>query len=230
MFSLSSRQTDSLLEQPETGMGYQRVEVNLINNQTQTGYVFNAEWLQTDDAEPVIMDWKVRDRLKKAAAREINVIRSIRVIAEEKTITRNALKQETEGDKIAAESEKRFEDKAAIESNIEKTQGLEVFKRFTAYQNDRRIRADGSLLPGTYATTEADARYIQTGSDAVERYALPDPTPAIYVFTVMPPSGTPLKHGVVQPANGHSGGGVEVIFTQGTPPNTVTGPVIIPPV
>ena len=40
---------------------------------------------------------------------------------------------------------------------------------------------------------------------------------------------TILKRGVVQPAYGQPGGGVEVILVNGSPPNTVTGPKQIPP-
>ena len=98
----------------------------------------------------------------------------------------------------------------------------EIFKRFSAFKNDRRITSKLSLLPGTYATTEDDAKNVSSGREAVERYALPNPTPAIYVFTIEPRKDTPIKRGVVQAAYRHSGGGVEVIFTRGTHDNTVT--------
>ena len=104
----------------------------------------------------------------------------------------------------------------------------EVFKRFTAFDNDRRITADHGLLPGTYATTEADAKNVKTGLEAVARYALPNPKPAIYVFTVKPLKDTLIQHGIVQPDNGQPGGGVEVLFGDGAAANTVTGPATIP--
>jgi hypothetical protein len=53
----------------------------------------------------------------------------------------------------------------------------DVFMRFTAYSNDRRNTSEKGLLPGTYATTEEDSRVVATGEQAVERYALPNPTP-----------------------------------------------------
>lgn len=84
------------------------------------------------------------------------------------------------------------------------------------------------LLPGTYATTEADARNVKSGTDAVARYALPNPAPASCRFTITPRKDTPVQYGVVQPAHGQPGGGIEVIFTTGTQPRTVTGPDKIP--
>ena len=103
------------------------------------------------------------------------------------------------------------------EAPVERTKSGEVFKRFSAYENDRRVTANGGLLPGTYATTEEDAKNVKTGKEAVARYALPNPKPAVYVFTVKPPKDTDLQRGTVQPAYDQPGGGVEVIFTSGSP-------------
>lgn len=63
-----------------------------------------------------------------------------------------------------------------------------------------------------------------SGKDAVARYALPNPEPASYVFTIRPKKDTDIKRGTVEPANGQPGGGAEVIFTSGTTANTVTLP------
>jgi ribosomal protein L35AE/L33A len=69
---------------------------------------------------------------------------------------------------------------------------------------------------------------VKTGKEAVERYAMPDPTPACYVFTGKPKKDTKIQRGTVEPAHGRTGGGVEVYFEDGTQPNTVTGPDVIP--
>ena len=100
----------------------------------------------------------------------------------------------------------------------------DVFYRFSAFENDRRVTPEKRLLPGTYATTKEDGDKVKTGKEAVERYALPNPGPASYRFTIKPKKDTKLKGGIVQPANGHHGGGVEVIFTEGTQKDTVTVP------
>jgi hypothetical protein len=67
-------------------------------------------------------------------------------------------------------------------------------------------------------------------TDAVRRYALPNPAPASHVFTGSPEPGTDIQRGVAMPLFGQPGGGVEVIFPAGTQPFTVTGPVKIPDV
>jgi hypothetical protein len=52
--------------------------------------------------------------------------------------------------------------------------------------------------------------------------------PASNVFTIKPHKDTVIQRGIVEPAYGQPGGGVEVIFTDGTQPGTVTGPEKIP--
>ena len=69
---------------------------------------------------------------------------------------------------------------------------------------------------------------VSTGEQAVERYALPNPTPAVYRFRIDPTAGTQHQAGIVQPAYGHAGGGVEVLFTAGTAEDTVSGPAVLP--
>jgi hypothetical protein len=75
---------------------------------------------------------------------------------------------------------------AAKDAPQEKTKAGEVFKRFSAYQNDNRLKPDGGWRDGTYATTEQDASNVSTRKQAVERYALPNKTPASYRSHVGP--------------------------------------------
>jgi hypothetical protein len=116
----------------------------------------------------------------------------------------------------------------AKDSPREKTKAGDVFKRFCAFPNDRRVLPDGSLRQGTYGTTDEDAGNVKTGKQAVARYALPNPRPASYRFTIKPHENTMVQCGIVEPAYGQPGGGVEVLFTQGTHPKTVTGRDKIP--
>ena len=44
-------------------------------------------------------------------------------------------------------------------SYTSRTRTGEVFVRYSAFPNDRRIRSDGSVASGSYVTTENDARY-----------------------------------------------------------------------
>jgi hypothetical protein len=85
------------------------------------------------------------------------------------------------------------------------------------------------LTPHTFATTKEDAdANVKTGSDAVARYAIPNSKPASNVFTITPAKDTEVKRGTAQPAFNQPGGGVEVIFVNGLPDGTVTGPDTIP--
>ncbi|MBU3666218.1 MAG: hypothetical protein FGM15_10150 [Chthoniobacterales bacterium] len=94
--------------------------------------------------------------------------------------------------------------------------------RFSTFKNDHRITEQGSLLPDSYATTLADSKNVSTGSEAVQRYALPNDDPAVFVFDIKPMEQTLIKRGIVQENFGKPGGGVEVIFCVGTGPDTVS--------
>ncbi|MEK7992169.1 MAG: hypothetical protein AAB403_00035, partial [Planctomycetota bacterium] len=63
----------------------------------------------------------------------------------------------------------------------------ERFVRFSAFRNDRRVRPDGSLLPGSYVTSERDAGFAPSGLAVVGRYALPNPISATNRFDIVIP-------------------------------------------
>lgn len=102
------------------------------------------------------------------------------------------------------------------------SQGSERFVRFSAFGNDRRVSPDGSLLPGTYVTSERDAAVVPSGFAAVGRYALPNPIAAIHRFDIEMAGSVTGLVGTVLPAFGQAGGGVEIELTQGAPPRSVT--------
>jgi len=218
MIKLTERFIASLVQQPESGMGYQIVEAEYIGRGMKKGVVYNAELIVFEDEPRRIITEAQYQELLKAASTETSSIKSIRVVLSPPTITKSA----------SQISEEKFLGKPATEGEIEETEKDEIFKRFTAYRNDRRITARGSLLHDTYATTEEDARNVKTGKEAVERYALPNPKPAIYRFTIEPNEDTRIRKGIVQQAYSYKGSGVEIIFIDGTTDNTVTGPGTIP--
>lgn len=117
---------------------------------------------------------------------------------------------------------------AAKDAPITSTDIGEIFKRFSHFKNDIRVTSGLGLTNGTFATTSSDALHVKTGMDAVHRYALPDKRPANQRFTISPPQGIRMQRGIAQPAYGESGGGVEVIFVDGSPEKTVSGPEEIP--
>ena len=79
------------------------------------------------------------------------------------------------------------------------TQELQKFTRYSAFSPDNRIRPNGSVLAGTFATTENDSSVVPSGLAAVSRYALPNPAPAIYKTEITPPTGTVVICGTSQP-------------------------------
>ncbi len=217
MLKLTEAQTRSLLAQPETGMGYQEVEATLRNNTVEKGIVYNAELMFEGTESRSILKLSSYPTVLKVARSAGDEIKSLRVIR-----TREGLKSlSTTRDAPGAVKKSAG---PAKDAPVEKTKADEVFKRFSAYPNDRRVAADNSLVPGSFATTEDDAKNVKTGKEAVARYALANPEPASYVHTIKPKKDTDVQRGIVEPANGQPGGGVEVIFTSGTTADTVTMP------
>lgn len=223
-----------LSHQPEYGMGYQKVTATLDDGSIANGLVFNGELFveETEDALPMVREkWSAAvDQARKSS----RSIKSLRVISRSPEMlrgvkhvvlanARRTLSAESY-DVISKSAEGPAKD--AVETP---TVPDEVFKRFSAYKNDRRVTDKQGLTPGTFATTKEDAdSFVKTGTDAVHRYALENKTPASNVFTIAPPPKTNLKRGIAQPAYGEPGGGVEVIFVNGSPDGTVTGPETIP--
>lgn len=90
-----------------------------------------------------------------------------------------------------------------------------VAVRFSAFQNDRRIRKDGSVARGTYAAPASELLHCITGFGACGRFALPNPSPAKWLSFILVPGGAKYLAGTVAPAFGQAGGGVEVELTDG---------------
>jgi hypothetical protein len=200
-------------------MGYQTVEVEIPSG-TRRGTVYNADLLVWEEAPSAHLATSVYERLAGTARDvEARMIRSIRVVPREPDVSSSSTMRRLV---LAASS------RPATDGEARGTAPGDVFMRFTAYSNDRRITPEKGLLPGTYATTEEDSRAVATGEQAVERYALPNPAPAVYRFRIDPTAGTQHQAGIVQPAYGHAGGGVEVLFTVGTARGTVSGPAVLP--
>ena len=95
--------------------------------------------------------------------------------------------------------------------------GTEVFYRVSPYKEDKNILADGAVLPKCYCTSDNDMKVVPSGLAAVGRYALPSRMPAVHVFRIQPPKGTPFFCGTVTPNFGLAGGGVEAYFPIGCP-------------
>jgi hypothetical protein len=165
-FRLSPSQEVELLNQPETGMGYQvlkafrsgsyNLEEFLILN---SEVVIETNLSLSEDIRFVI---KQGTDFIKTNARTIS-LRSISVLNEK--LFRN----------IISESDTEAE-KGALENPVMKANGTDVFVRLSAFNNDRRVdKIHGCLLPGTYTTAEEDYLLCKDQKyDPIERYALPN--------------------------------------------------------
>jgi hypothetical protein len=209
-------------------MGYQKVIATLNTGGLEKGVVVNAEVFMNDAeraSREMFDNWEVileEARKSRHIVVEVQLIRrsaeSLRGIRRIATNAKKTLLQES----LAAVG-------PAKDAPVTLTAEGEVFKRFSAYHNDIRVTAGKGLTAGTFATTKEDAdAYVKTGTDAVRRYALENKTPASNVFTIAPHNETNLQRGIVEPAYGEPGGGVEVIFVNGSSDGTVSGPRVIP--
>lgn len=214
MMKLTTADKRKLLQQPETGMGYQIVNATTQDNKTREGIVFNAElFFEGGESRAILKTAASYSDVLKLASTPFWDFKEISVISRSEAPRTLSLRKEAFAKGGPAKT-----------APIEKTKANEVFKRFSAFANDNRVQSDGSWSEGTYATTEEDAKNVKTGKEAVARYALPNPDPASYVYTCRPKQDLEIQRGIVEPAFEQPGGGVEVIFPKGTNANSVTLP------
>jgi hypothetical protein len=213
---IDARLSRTLLEQPETGMGYQIVEVRRPGAPTRHAVIANA----TDFIKVVGGPRYVRE------VSELDIRRTefeLKYPSAETAI--RVLKRDEAARLGLQEARERKGRGAAKENPVEDSLSGEKFLRFSAYDDDPRILPDGSVKKGTYVTTLVDGEKVKTGTEAVERYALPNPEPAVHRFHLQPPPPRTIvvRRGTVQPDFGHEGGGDEVIFEDGASGGTYRG-------
>ena len=210
--------TSALRRERETGMGYQVVEVSLPKT-TQHILVLNGQQALEPNESPS----RFREGAKEFGKAQLVLM------SERKDVQIKVLNGREAVAKGLFEARAYNAGRAAATDGVsELSKKDEEFRRFSAFADDFRILADGSVLPGSYVTTEFDAAKVKTGKEAVERYALPNPDPATHRFYLRPPAPIPVRRGTVQPANGHQGGGDEVIFDNGAPAKTRYKQDVIP--
>ncbi len=225
MFLVPSRFEKSLCYVNEYGMGYQIALIKISPYLSKRVIILNATlFCPIDEYDSLSYIQRNYDYALRTASQitivELNLIPrpldKIRKVSKEKIESYECLKADS-SDLIPAKS-----------APITLTSYGEVFKRYSAYEYDKRVTNDKGLTSGTFATTKEDSLNVKTGMEAIARYALENKQPANKVFTIEPPADTRLQKGVVEPEYGEPGGGEEVIFVDGSPAHTVSGPKIIP--
>jgi hypothetical protein len=225
-----------LRDKPEYGMGYQYGIATLDSGSQETGYILNASTFaksaelkgmsprQVAEAEGVAhrSAYAIKDfNLIPRSLTSLRGVRRVRVITAKAAFSNEAAIQAESVSGILRASQ------PAKDAPITVTVVTEEFRRFSAYINDFRITAQRGLTAGTFATTAEDAENVKTGREAVQRYALENKQSANKRFPIAPPKDTKVQRGIVQPAYGEPGEGVEIIFVNGTPDGTVGQPDIL---
>jgi hypothetical protein len=207
-FKLRASQENDLLDQPETGMGYQVVEASKSGSYTREKFlVLNSEVV-------IEMDNSININVRKVMVEGIN---SIKVTADYIILNGISVFNEKQFRNIVNESNNENE-RGAIENIVVNADGEEIFLRLSAFDNDRRVdKINRSLRPGSYTTSKED--YLKCKSineDPIERYALPNNEEIKFAFHIQPKKSDTLQRGTVQPANGKRGKGKEVYFAKGS--------------
>lgn len=223
LYRVSDKHRDFFLSIPESGMGYQCIEQTLYDGRKKWYIIFNTE---------LIVPYEELERVKEYASKYDSYDRFLlsseyeRLSSSDKEIVdTKRLELKSKQDFLKSPSGSKGHNPVQVLTGL--TGDCAGFKRFSAYKNDRRITDEGGLRSGSYVTTVTDISTVPSGLGAVARYALPNPWPAVYVFTVTPPVKTPIEYGTVQPAFFQSGGGVEVFFRDEIPAGSVSKPYII---
>jgi hypothetical protein len=216
MWNLNEAAITSLVNLPETGMGFQLVEAVVFGSTTPL-LVLNSEraidlaeiGLELGDDPSVIL----RNGLRIIDAINSGIVQT--VFAAPQPHSFKLLSSRVSVPKISPSALGKAL-KAALPSSLVKHVSLSanrVFHRFSAFNPDRRVDSiTGNFLPGTYAVPESEVPFVPTGFTAVGRFALPNNLPASHHYEIKAPAGTAVDFGTVAPAFGQAGGGVEAYF------------------
>ncbi|MDZ4712638.1 MAG: hypothetical protein SGI89_09980 [bacterium] len=212
LFKLSATQESELLSQPETGMGYQVIEA------TKSGTYTREKFLVLNSEVVIEMNGSESENVRKVIDEGIMAFK-----ASAPFITLNSIVvlNEKQNSNIVNES-KNENERGAIDNPVANANGVEIFVRLSAFNNDRRIdRINKCLLAGSYTTTMDDYLSCKaTNDDPLERYALPNNNKIQFAFHIQPKRTDTLQRGKVQPAFGKRGGGIEAYFAKGTSSGT----------
>lgn len=113
----------------------------------------------------------------------------------------------------------------ALEGRKQETSGSEIekFVRLSAFENDFRVdRNNGRLLPGSFCTDLEDLLTLKVNRYIPNNYyCLPNEYQVGWMFYIKSIHGDSYQKGIVQPAFGKQGGGVEYFFENGTSNDTL---------
>lgn len=210
------------LSLPESGMGYQVIEAKWLSKTFKERFiVYNSELVV--DLNNQFSEFK-RKIITEGYSTILNKVEKIPIDTNSITLVPRSQIAEV---RFLTESKKKDKGrhsggKGAADNPKEVANGKELFVRLSAYENDKRIDfTNMKLKPGTYTTTNDDYYVcLRTGDDPIDRYALPNDEMIKWAFYIQPKQNDILQRGIVQPAFGHDGGGIEIFFEYGTSDKT----------
>ncbi len=209
-----------LLALPESGMGYQIIEATRAGNSFKEQFVvYNSELIIDRDRR--FQAYKIQ-LFSEGYTRIFNKADTIQLSTP--ILVERSLFLETRSlsDSKRKDKGRNSGGSGAVQNQKEYADGVTTYVRLSAYELDHRVDfSKKRFLPGTYATTLIDYNICKnTNDDPIDRYAIPNNEPISWAFHVKPVKTDQLQKGIVQPANNHDGGGVEIYFVDGTFVNT----------
>ena len=220
MYCVPECLSEGLVDLPESGMGYQLVRVE-SKADARRFVVLNAEW-----AIAAGTDWQLVEDADIRLLGNHDHTRGPRVRVHRPVDRMNAPAAIREAETFPYTL---GELKVERHGSFPAISGDDVFYRYSAFANDRRLRSEAGVIPaGTYLTSHRDTQFAESGLGAVARYALPNPAPAIFRFAIGVPTGTVLMCGTASPSFGQSGGGVELRTDEAIDVARVYDPEILP--
>ena len=222
IYKLYSLDANDLISRPETGMGYQIVQATQFQRtEIRKFVVYNSQLavdldvnFQTNKRRIINEGFK---NILNSSTELILETKSINVLGQSSIRESKSL-----SDTKIIYNKRESGGKGASDSPKENANGLEIFIRISAFEDDKRIdTVNNKLKSGSYTTTEKDYRdCVSSNDDPVDRYALPNDDEIGWAFYIKPKTVDSLQRGIVQPAFNHEGGGIEAYFENGTSNDT----------
>ncbi len=214
--------TERFLSLPETGMGYQVIEAKRSSNTVKEKFVvYNGELIVDLDSRfsefRKLIETSNFSKVLNEAKPWPYETASISLVSKTLLLERRTLSENKEKYK-----HRHRGGKGAKDNPKESANGSELFVRLSAYKSDHRIDFEKKRLKkGSYTTTDLDYKdCVKYSDDPVDRYALPNDDSIEWAFFIRPKKIDVLQRGIVQPAFGHEGGGIEAYFENGTSNDT----------
>ena len=212
-YQLNASQENQLLNEPETGMGYQIIEASKAGEYLREKFiVLNTQAvIEIDGYEAIYIRSIISEGIHRFKMKaDVVTLNSIKVLTE----------IQFRGIKVS--EPKATKESGATENAVENANGIELFVRLSAFEDDKRVdKINKCLRAGSFTTTIDDyATCKKINDDPIERYALPNNDTIKFAFYILPKKTDTLQRGIVQPAYNKRGGGKEVYFANGTSKET----------